>query len=88
MKTWIKNAIVAMAGVLAAPFAAHAETTFTKDVAPIMFNHCTACHRDSEVAPFPLTSYAEAKKHAKQLAKVTHTRQMPPVESRTRLRRF
>ena len=28
--------------------------TFAKDVAPIVFNHCTSCHRPGEVAPMSL----------------------------------
>src|SRR4051812_24867908 len=52
--------------------------TFTKDVAPIVFNNCATCHRAGEVAPFSLTSYAETKKHAKQIADVVDDRMMPP----------
>src|SRR5690349_13163966 len=52
--------------------------TFTKDVASILFNNCTSCHRPGEVAPFPLMNYADAKKRAKQLAMVTESKFMPP----------
>ena len=31
-----------------------ASVTFTKDVAPIIFNKCANCHRPGEVAPMPL----------------------------------
>ena len=43
--------------------------TFTKDVAPILFANCAACHRAGEVAPFNLTSYADAAKRAKTIAR-------------------
>ena len=33
---------------------------FYDDVAPILAEHCNGCHRDGGVAPFPLTSYADA----------------------------
>src|SRR5688500_17415137 len=52
--------------------------TFAKDVAPILFNHCVTCHRPGEVAPFPLTTYIDAKKRANQIAEVTQDRYMPP----------
>lgn len=52
--------------------------TWSRDIAPIMFNNCASCHRPGEVAPFPLLSYADAKKHARQIALVTQTRFMPP----------
>jgi len=31
--------------------------TFTKDVAPIFYKNCTACHRPGEVAPMSLLTY-------------------------------
>jgi len=35
--------------------------TFSKDVAPIMFNKCAKCHRPGEVAPMSLLSYQDAR---------------------------
>jgi hypothetical protein len=52
--------------------------TFSKDVAPILMNNCASCHRLGEVAPFPLLSYEDAKKRARQIALVTERRLMPP----------
>lgn len=52
--------------------------TFSRDVAPILYNNCVACHRAGEVAPFTLTSYQDAHKRAKTIAKVTEQRFMPP----------
>ena len=64
-----------VACLLCAPAAAQ---TFTKDVAPILFEHCAPCHRPGEAAPFPLLEYKDAKTHAKQIAAVTQSRYMPP----------
>ncbi|HYG77594.1 MAG TPA: EF-hand domain-containing protein [Planctomycetota bacterium] len=58
--------------------AADEPVTFNKHVAPIIFANCTGCHRDGEVAPFALNNYADAKSHAKQIARVTKSRFMPP----------
>lgn len=52
--------------------------TFNKDIAPIMFENCSTCHRPGEVAPFSLLTYADAKKRAKQIALVTENHFMPP----------
>jgi hypothetical protein len=52
--------------------------SYTRDIAPILQANCMNCHRDGEVAPFPLTSYQDAAKRARQLADVTQSRFMPP----------
>src|ERR1043165_178479 len=52
--------------------------TFTKDVAPIVFKHCTACHRPGEVAPFSLITYRDVQKRAVLIKQVTASRLMPP----------
>ncbi len=52
--------------------------TFTRDIAPILYRECVACHRPGEAAPFSLLDYEDTKKHAKQIAAVTHSRYMPP----------
>jgi hypothetical protein len=70
------------AGLIVAGFSlslpARAQTTFNRDIAPIIYKNCTGCHRDGEVAPFSLLTYEDAKKHASQIVKVTHRRYMPP----------
>jgi len=52
--------------------------TFNKDIAPILFQHCAACHRPGESGPFPLLSYKDAKSRARQIAAVTQSKFMPP----------
>ena len=58
--------------------AAAAQVTFNKDVAPIVFQHCSICHRPGQSGPFPLLSYADVKKRAKQIVEVTSSHYMPP----------
>jgi hypothetical protein len=55
-----------------------ATVTFTKDVAPIVFNKCANCHRPGEVAPMPLTSYAEVRPWSKAIREEVVERSMPP----------
>jgi len=54
------------------------ERTFSRDIAPIIFNHCSSCHRSGQSGPFPLLNYGDVKKRAKQIAQVTQSRFMPP----------
>jgi cytochrome c-type biogenesis protein CcmH/NrfG len=52
--------------------------TFNRDIAPILFRYCAPCHRPGEAGPFPLLTYADAKSHARQIARITAKRIMPP----------
>ena len=52
--------------------------TFTRDVAPIFFQECVACHRPGESAPFSLLTYREARQRARTIVSVTQSRFMPP----------
>ncbi|HXW63185.1 MAG TPA: tetratricopeptide repeat protein [Candidatus Acidoferrales bacterium] len=65
---------------LAWPAAAQTPTSPTPvdDVAPILYQHCTSCHHKGESAPFPLTSYADAKRYAPEIAQAVGARSMPP----------
>ena len=58
--------------------AAKAKPTFTEDVAPIIYNNCTECHRNGQAAPFTLQTYNDVKKRARLIAKVMQKRFMPP----------
>ncbi|MEO7156778.1 MAG: tetratricopeptide repeat protein [Vicinamibacterales bacterium] len=52
--------------------------TFSRDVAPIVFDACVPCHRTGGPGPFPLTTYDEVRRRATQIAQVTRSRFMPP----------
>ena len=52
--------------------------TYSRDIAPILNASCVQCHREGDVAPFPLASYEDAAKRAKFIASVTADRSMPP----------
>lgn len=57
---------------------AHDPPTFTRDIAPIIFDRCTECHRPGQSGPFSLRTYAEVKRRAADIAEVTKSRYMPP----------
>jgi len=52
--------------------------TFTKDVAPILYNRCVDCHRPGEIAPMSLLTYNEARPWAKAIKEKVLDRSMPP----------
>ena len=52
--------------------------TFNEDVAPLVRAHCAPCHRPGEAGPFSLLGYADVRKRAEQIARVTSIRYMPP----------
>ena len=54
------------------------QTTFSKDVAPVVFAKCVQCHHTDGSAPFSLLTYQLARSHATQIALVTRNRIMPP----------
>ena len=58
--------------------AADAPPTFTRDVAPILFENCVSCHRPGEVGPFSFLTYADTRKRARLIANLTARRIMPP----------
>jgi Flp pilus assembly protein TadD len=64
--------------LLAAPIFAQPPLTFAHDIAPIIYQNCTPCHRPGEAGPFPLLTYQDVKKHAPEIADVTRRHFMPP----------
>jgi hypothetical protein len=54
------------------------EVVFSKDVAPILYQNCTGCHRPGEAAPFSLISYEDAAKRGRLIRSVVERRRMPP----------
>ena len=58
--------------------AAGAAPTFTKDVAPILYNNCVSCHREGDIAPMALVSYQDARPWARAIKSKVVGREMPP----------
>src|SRR5262245_60612652 len=70
--------VAAGTGVQTAPRPAASVPTFAKDVAPIMFDKCTSCHRAGEVAPMAFLSYEDVRPWAKVIRSKVVAREMPP----------
>jgi len=54
------------------------ETTFARDVAPVLEKNCQGCHRPGEAAPFPLLTYEQARPWAKAMKEAVLLKKMPP----------
>ena len=52
--------------------------TFTEDVAPIIYNNCTICHRPAGGAHISFITYTDVQKYASSIAYVTKEKLMPP----------
>ena len=73
--TWL------LAGALpgaAADLPASAKVTFNGDVASIVHERCSSCHRPGQAAPFSLLTYEDVAKRAQLVRTVTQSRYMPP----------
>jgi mono/diheme cytochrome c family protein len=52
--------------------------TFNRQIAPIIYNNCSSCHRPGEAAPFALLSYQDVLRKGQIIAAATSSRLMPP----------
>jgi hypothetical protein len=57
---------------------APADVTWHRDVAPIVVEHCSGCHTDGGIGPFPLDDYADASNFAKVMLPAIQSGRMPP----------
>lgn len=69
------GALMAQTNTTAAPDAA---VTYTKDVAPIVQQHCQECHRPNGIAPMALLTYEQTRPFAKAMKQKVMTHTMPP----------
>src|SRR5215203_2318281 len=57
---------------------AQSEPTYSRDVSRIMQVKCQRCHRPNDIAPFPLTNYAEVSEWVHDIEHAVEERHMPP----------
>jgi Flp pilus assembly protein TadD/mono/diheme cytochrome c family protein len=58
--------------------AANSGETWSRDVAPVLYNRCATCHHPGGAGPFSLLTYADVRRWAPQILYVTQSRFMPP----------
>jgi len=72
-------AVLAAGGSSRAAEQQHAKAvTFSRDIAPILFEHCVVCHRPGALGPMSLTSYQEVRPWARAIKEQVSARKMPP----------
>lgn len=54
------------------------DITFTKHIAPIFYAKCVECHREGELAPFPLLTYDDVIGWEETICEVIEDNRMPP----------
>ncbi len=75
MKKWI---IVSLIGLAIYSCTPSTDLTFGKDIAPIIFENCTSCHRSGGAAPFSLTTFQQVNRKKNTILEVTQSGLMPP----------
>lgn len=77
---WLATAVALTNSSLGAqtPATAAPQATFTKEVAPILQQHCQECHRPNAIAPMSLLTYEEVRPWAKAIKERVSARMMPP----------
>jgi mono/diheme cytochrome c family protein len=55
-----------------------AEVTYAKDVASIIQNSCTVCHRPGGIGPMNLVTYEDARRYARRIREQVANELMPP----------
>ena len=73
---WYVLALSVLSGLSAAP--PPKETTFHKQVEPVLQARCQSCHRPGEAAPMSLLTYQDARPWAKAIKEAVLVRKMPP----------
>jgi peroxiredoxin len=51
---------------------------YARQIAPILREHCVACHRSGDIGPFAFSSYQAVKRKARMIEEVLLTQRMPP----------
>lgn len=70
--------LLAAVSITTALTGAQEPVTFARDVAPILFEHCVACHREGGIGPFSLETFGGARERAGLIAAKAGARTMPP----------
>lgn len=59
----------------------YAQATFSEDVANIIYQKCSSCHRPGEIGPMALTNYDEVVSWGGMIQYVTSNKIMPPWQT-------
>ena len=83
------NLLMSVFGLAVAVNLAAADApTFTKDVAPILYERCLECHRPGEAAPMSFRTYQDVRPWAKSIKQQVVTHSMPPWDADPAVNQF
>ena len=68
--------------------AAEPAVTYSRQIARLFQDRCVSCHRDGEIAPFPLTNYEEVQGWGETIREVVEQDRMPPWLANPKYGRF
>ena len=83
-KTMFSTVVLLVLSALIIPFEAVSAAqggeapTFSKDIAPILYENCVTCHRPDNMAPMSLMNYQETRPWARSIRAKVESREMPP----------
>ncbi len=87
-RPWIGAATVALVAIFAFQTSAHAQATFASsndaaltysaDVASIIQENCTVCHREGGIGPMSLVTYQDVRRYSRRIKEAVANRIMPP----------
>src|SRR5262250_1287686 len=75
LRVSLASLLIGMAAIAAPNTTA---VTFNKDVLPILYKNCAACHRPGEVAPMSLLTFKDARPWARSIKEKVVSGAMPP----------
>ena len=67
---------------------AFGQVSFSENIAQIIYDNCSTCHRPGEIGPMSLTNYDEIKNWAPTIKYVTSIGYMPPWQADPEYRHF
>ncbi len=79
MRGWIAG--FSLAAWALSMFQITSTPTYSQDIRPMLAAKCAVCHTSGGMAPFPLTTYQQAKRRADLIRLVCLTGQMPPTDA-------
>lgn len=63
-------------------------SNFSENIALILYDHCTTCHRPGNIGPFPLLTYEDAASQAYSIQSAVNSSIMPPWPPNPEYRHF
>ena len=58
--------------------AAHADISYSDDIAPILMDNCVSCHREGGIGPWAMNDYNMVRGFSLMIREVVRTKRMPP----------